>query len=151
MAVAARAHDAERLSGYIDYPKLRESSKAQIKAAMAAKLASDSGNGFEKLGMMVGLTMVDNMIDGLFTPEGMAAMFAADKAKAGTQTTAAAAPKKPFGLDAANREIVREGLNGFRLHEKGKAGPDGDLIFERHGLSWKLAKIQVPEKLFSTP
>jgi hypothetical protein len=151
MAAAARAHDADKLSGYIDYPALRESSKAQIKAQMTARLASESGNGFEKLGMMIGLTMVDTMIDGMLTPEGMAAMFAADKAKAGAQAQAGPAPKKPMGLDANNREIVRDGLNGFRLHEKGKAGQDGDLIFERHGLSWKLAKIQVPAQLFSAP
>ena len=54
----------------------------------------------------------------------------------------------PMGLDDGNRDIVREGLDGFRLHERGKPGWDGDLIFERHGLSWKLAKIQVPKKLF---
>ena len=58
--------------------------------------------------------------------------------------------KKPKGLDAANREIVREGLNEFRLHDKRKAGQDGDLIFERHGLSWKLAKIQASERFFGS-
>ena len=150
MAAAARAHDAAKLSGYVDYPKLRDSTKAQIKAAMTAKLASGSSNGVETLGMMVALTMVDTMIDGMFTPEGMAAMFAMDKARAAARA-ANPAPKKPLGLDAANREIVREGLDRFRLHEKGKSGQDGDLIFERHGLSWKLAKIQVPERLFDSP
>lgn len=82
-------------------------------------------------------------------------MLAADKARkdaaAGEQSNAgrsAQAPGKAMRLDAANREIVREGLNGFRLHEKGKPGQDGDLIFERHGLSWKLARIKVPKNLF---
>jgi len=144
MADAAQQHDAEKLSAYIDYPKLRESTKSQLKAAMTAKLTSGSSNGFEALGVVMGMSMVDNMIDGVLSPEGMEAMFAAEKAKG----TATAEPKRPFGLDASNREVIRDGFDKFRLHDKTKAGHDGDLIFERHGLGWKLAKIQVPSNLF---
>lgn len=144
MAKAAQDGDADKLSSYIDYPKLRESTKSQIKAAMAAKLTSGSTNGFEALGMMMGMSMVDNMIDGMFSPDGMEAMFAADRAK----DSAAAKARKPFGLDANNREIVRDGFDRFRLHEKKSAGQDGDLVFERHGLGWKLAQIRVPQNLF---
>jgi hypothetical protein len=145
MAAAAQARDADKLSAYIDYPKLRESTKSQLKAAMTAKLASGTSNGFEALGMMFGMTMVDNMIDGLFTPEGMEAMFATDRAK---QQLGPAA-KKPFGLDASHREIVRDGFDRFRLHDKSKPDREGDLVFERHGLGWKLAKIEVPPNLFN--
>src|SRR5690348_11222134 len=81
MADAAQARDAEKLSGYIDYPKLRETTKSQLKAAVAAKLTSDTSNGFEALGMMIGMSMIDNMIDGILTPEGMEAMFARVKAQ----------------------------------------------------------------------
>ena len=146
MADAAQSGNADKLSGYIDYPELRDSTKRQLKAAMTAKLTSDSSNGFEALGMMMGMSMVDNMIDGVLSPEGMEAMFAAEKAKAPASPKRAA--KRPFGLDASNREIVRDGLDRFRLHEKGSPGQDGDLIFERHGLSWKLAQIKVPTGLF---
>ena len=38
---------------------------------------------------------------------------------------------------------MEHGFNHFRLHEKGKPGQDGDLVFDRHGLSWKLAQIKV--------
>ena len=81
MAEAAQARDADKLSSYIDYPKLRESTKSQLKAAMAAKLTSGSSNGFEALGMMMGMSMVDNMIDGMLSPDGMEAMFAAEKVR----------------------------------------------------------------------
>ncbi|MEO5773255.1 MAG: DUF2939 domain-containing protein [Sphingomicrobium sp.] len=145
MADAARARDAEKLSGYIDFPTLRDSTKAQLKAGMTAKLASGGSHGFEALGMMIGMTMVDGMIDGMLTPEGIGAMFAAQKRPAAGSPSAA---KKPFGVDAHNREIVHDGLNRFRLHEKGKSGSGGDLIFERHGLSWKLARIEVPKDVF---
>jgi hypothetical protein len=144
MAAAAQARDSDKLSGYVDFPKLRESSKSQMKAAMTAKIASGNSNGFEALGMMLGMSMVDNMIDGLLTPDGVAAMFATEKYKAGVNPPA----KKPFGIDASKAEIVRDGFDRFRLHEKGKPGQDGDLVFERHGLGWKLAQIKVPANLF---
>jgi hypothetical protein len=144
MAAAAQERDADKLSGYIDYPKLRESTKSQLKAAITTKLASGTSNGFEALGMMFGMAMLDNMIDGMLTPEGMEAMFATYRAK----QQADPATKKPFGLDASNREIVRDGFDHFRLHEKSKPGHEGDFVFERHGLGWKLAKIDLPPNLF---
>jgi hypothetical protein len=145
MSEAARDGDADKLSGYVDYPRLRETTKSQLKAAMVARLSSGSGNGFEALGMMLGMSMMDNVIDGMLTPDGVAAMFAARK----RQAAATGAPaKKPFGIDASNAEIVRDGFDRFRLHGKRKPGEDGDLIFERHGLGWKLAEIKVPANLF---
>jgi hypothetical protein len=146
MASAAQARDTEELSSYIDYPKLRETTKSQLKAAMTAELTSDSTNGFEALGLMMGMSMVDNMIDGVLSPEGMEAMFAAEKNEAAT--TRKPAVKKPFGLDASNRVVIRDGLDKFRLHEQSSPGQDGDLVFERHGLSWRLAEIKVPTGLF---
>lgn len=144
MAFAARARDADKLSGYVDFPKLRDSTKSQLKAAMAAKVASGNNDGFEALGMMIGMSMVDSMIDGMLTPDGVAAMFATEKNKEAAIPPA----KKPFGIDASKSEIVRDGFDRFRLHEKGKPGQDGDLVFERHGLGWKLAQIKVPANLF---
>jgi hypothetical protein len=141
MAVAAQARDSDKFSEYVDYSKLRETTKSQMKAAMTAELTSGSRNGFEALGMMMGMSMVDNLIDGMLTPDGVAAMFA-------RKTTSSEPVKKPFGIEASNREIVRDGFDRFRLHDKSKPGQDGDLIFERHGLGWKLAQIKVPGNLF---
>jgi hypothetical protein len=50
MAEAAQARDADKLSAYVDYPKLRESTKSQLKAAMSARLTSGRSNGFEAVG-----------------------------------------------------------------------------------------------------
>lgn len=151
MADAAEARDAEKLSAHIDYSKLRESTKSQMRAAMGAKLADGSANGFEALGLAIGMGFVDRMVDGLVTPEGMAAMFANAKrqGQAAPSGPAGRAARKPMGLDASNREIIREGFNRFRLHEKGKPGQDGDLIFERDGLGWKLVAIDMPKDLFA--
>jgi len=147
MASAARAKDADRLSAYIDFPKLRDTTKAQLKAQASARIASGNSKGFEALGLMIGVSMIDTMIDGILTPQGIAAMFAnvpADSAPGQNQA------KKPFGIDANNREVVRVGLNQFRLHDKRAHGSDGDLVFERHGLGWELAEIIVPQNLMDT-
>ena len=149
MAEAARAHDAAALSGYVDYPKLRASTKAQVHARFDRLSAGSISNAGSILIVATDL-IADDLVDQVITPKGLETIFvmertpskdAAPYGEAGSER----APDKPTGLGAANREIVREGLNGFRLHAKGKAGQDGDLIFERHGLSWKLARIQLPE------
>lgn len=145
MADAANARDAGRLSAYVDYPKLRETTKAQIKAAMAARLGSGHAHGFEAVGMMLGMAVADPMIDRMVTPDAIAAMFAADK---GRSDAAGAPAGKPFAVDASNAEIVHDGLDRFRLHDRRRPGQDGDLVFERHGLGWKLAQIDVPADVF---
>lgn len=141
MAQAAEARNGEKLAAYIDFPALRESTKSQLKAQMAVKAteASEEG-GFGALGAMMGMAMIDPMIDGLLTPETMRAMFA-------KASEAGAEAPKPFGADATNSSIVQEGLGQFRLHSKDAKGEGGDLIFKRHGLSWKLAEIRVPNDL----
>jgi hypothetical protein len=141
MADAVQSRDSEKFSDYVDYPELRESTKSQLKAAMTAEIASGDSNGFETLGMMMGMSMVDNLIDGILTPEGVAAMFA-------RQHSGSEAVKRPFGIEASDREIVRDSFDRFRLHDKSKPGQDGDLVFERHGLGWKLAQIKVPQNIF---
>src|SRR5207248_6061078 len=57
MASAARAKDADRLSAYIDFPKLRDTTKAQLKAQASARIASGNSKGFEALGLIIGVPM----------------------------------------------------------------------------------------------
>lgn len=152
MAAAAREHDAAALSGYIDYPRLRATTKVQVHEyfdRLSTRPISENGSI-----MLVAADLIANeAVDRLITPAGMMAIFAVDRAQTEARAGAGAPPPpdrgaaKSLGLDAANREIVREGLDGFRLRKKGQAGQDGDLIFERHGLGWKLARIQVPDAL----
>ena len=48
---AAQQGDADKLSGYIDFPSVKQSMKDQVKAAMVEELAaSDEQDGFEALG-----------------------------------------------------------------------------------------------------
>lgn len=75
MRSAAQAGDADAFNDHVDYPKLRESLKGQLSAALVQHLASQpqSENEFAKagtaLGAMLGKAMVDNLVDAFVRPE----------------------------------------------------------------------------------
>lgn len=166
MGQAAEARDSDRLARYIDFPTLRETTKSQMKAQMMARAEQQgSQDSFGALGAMIGLAMIDPMVDGLVTPETMRAAFAnaPDKAEgrpAGSQARGATggqgngagaasggAKAGPLGIDTENAEIVHEGLNEFRVRKKDAQNEAGDLIFRRHGLGWKLEEVRLPPDL----
>jgi type II secretion system protein G len=75
MRNAAVSADADNFNDHVDYPKLRESLKGQLSARIAGELGrqSRSGNEFERagsaLGSMLGLALVDKMVDAVVRPE----------------------------------------------------------------------------------
>jgi hypothetical protein len=71
----AQAGDSDTVSKYIDYPSVRQSFKDQMNAKMAKELMNQDNDGFAALGAMLASTMVDKMIDGIVTPEGMTLML----------------------------------------------------------------------------
>lgn len=159
MASAAQKGDADKLASYIDFPKVRESAKSQLKAQMAAKMMSGDQNGFAAIGMMIGMQMVDPMIDAVVSPESMRAAFARrakgpDKAAVAPNSPSAGpsagkVADKPFGIDTASAEIVRTDFDHFQLRDKKQA--EGGLVFERRGFGWVLMDIRMPPKLLEGP
>ncbi|MBH9536913.1 DUF2939 domain-containing protein [Novosphingopyxis sp. YJ-S2-01] len=138
---AAEDGDADALRDRIDFPAVRESMKAQLSAAMAKKIAEEPSDGFGALGGALAMGMVGPMIDGLVTPEFMAAMIEKGKAerKAGQADPAASTTNaKPVDWT-----IERNGFDRFR------ARPEGDesgaaLVFTRDGIGWKLVSLDLP-------
>ena len=72
---AAQAGDSDTVSKYIDYPSVRQSFKDQMNAMMAKELMNQDTDGFAALGAMLASIMVDKLIDGFVTPEGMTLML----------------------------------------------------------------------------
>ncbi|HEX8214868.1 MAG TPA: DUF2939 domain-containing protein [Allosphingosinicella sp.] len=172
MSRAAEARDSEKLAAYIDFPTLRETTREQMKAQLAAKARQGGGadDGFGALGAMMGLAMIDPMIDGLLTPETMRMAFekvpdvgdsgaeaggsGADKrgsgagaGGSGAGASAAGGNKGPLGIDPDDMKLVHKGPNEFRLRKKDAKGEAGDLIFRRHGLGWKLEEVRLDRPL----
>jgi len=136
MQAAAQEKDADKLSGYIDFPKLRDSFKEQVKAKMAAEIAKDKGdNPFGALGAALAMGMIDGMVEGLITPAAMREVFAnAPEPEPG---------EGKIGVRVKNLDLERTSLSEFRLVNREEK--DGSsLVFKREGLSWKMTEIRMP-------
>jgi len=138
MRDAAKAGDADRLAAYIDFPALRESLKEELKAKATAEMAKpENREGFAALGAMMAIRLVDDMVDGMVTPAAMRRAFAQDS---GSQP-------RVTGIDPASPtiEIRREGIDQFTVFDKAKGDKGGGMIFRRHGLSWRLSGVRIPD------
>lgn len=159
MREAAEARDSERLARYIDFAALRASSKAQLRAQLAAEAAAGRGGGDEMraFGAVIGMAMIDPVVDRLVTPEAMRLAFdrVPERSEAGGGGADPAGSgqtepmRAPFGIDAADVTVVRTGFGEFRLRRRGSDGEAGDLVFRRHGLGWKLEEIRLPPDLMA--
>jgi type II secretion system protein G len=74
MRSAARAADPDEFNDHVDYPRLRESLKGQISALLTREMTtSGTGSGLERagatLGGLLGLALVDRMVDAVVRPE----------------------------------------------------------------------------------
>ncbi len=144
---AAQAGDSETVSKYIDYPSVRQSFKDQMNAMMMKEMANQKDDGFAALGAMLASTMVDKMIDGLVTPEGMTLMLQGKDLKDSAEHSMG-------GQDSSNQEKEEPkpeyeagytSLNDFEVVIKDQnQSKEVKVLMVRDGLSWKIHKITVP-------
>ena len=140
---ATQQGDADKLSGYIDFPSVKQSMKDQVKAAMVEELAaSDEQDGFEALGTMLAAAMIDPLIDGLVTPDGVALMLQGQKLDFDLNND------KPEDKPKAKNEDIdyKAGylsFNRFKVQIIDANDPDEslDVIMHRDWLSWKVTRI----------
>ena len=155
MQSAADNRDADRFNRYVDYPKLRESLKGQFSAMLREKLggASSDGNTYEQagamLGSMIGMTVVDPLVDALVRPEMV--MRAMERGIIGS-----AANRQAPAADSESQLPEKKGVWRFErktenkliayLSVEGRPGDKGTgFVFERSGFaSWKLSGIRLP-------
>ena len=140
---AAEQGDADKLSGYIDFPSVKQSMKDQVKAAMVKELASSKEqDGFEALGTMLGAAMIDPLIDGLVTPDGVALMLQGQKLDFDLNNdTPEDKPKaKNEDIDYKARYLS---FNRFKVQVIDADDPNEsiDVIMHRDWLSWKVTRI----------
>lgn len=140
---AAEQGDADKLSGYIDFPSVKQSMKDQAKAVMVKELASSKEqDGFEALGTMLGAAMIDPLIDGLVTPDGVALMLQGQKLDFDLNNDTP--EDKPKGK---NEDIDYKAgylsFNRFKVQVIDADDPNEsiDVIMHRDWLSWKVTRI----------
>lgn len=140
---AAEQGDADRLSGYIDFPSVKQSIKDQIKAALVEELVSNKEqDGFEALGTMLATAMIDPLIDGLVTPDGVALMVQGEKLDFDLNND------MPEDKPKANNEEVNYkarylSFNRFKVQitDADDSEQSLDVIMRRDWLSWKVTTI----------
>ncbi len=163
MRDAAAAKDEAALSAHVDYEALRTDLKGDMRRSMMAELGNQPQNPFGAIGMAVAMNLIYPMIDAMVTPEGVEALFAGQRSADGGQKAApgaaserpanggavgAAPGTEPFATPSLtdadpgdDAEIERISVNEFCVRGGGK---DGELIFRRYGLGWKLAGVDLP-------
>lgn len=143
MKSAAEAKDAAQLSGYVNFPAVKES----LKGSFNAKLASDvmkekGGNPFAAFGAALAAAFINPMIDALVTPENLAMMMKGDKPHPAKNTE----QTKPSGSDA-DTSMSYESFDRFvvTVKKKGTTEEPLGLVFNRDGMfSWKLSALRLP-------
>ena len=140
---AAEQKDADKLSGYIDFPSVKQSIKDQVKAAMVEELAaSDEQDGFEALGTMLAAAMIDPIVDGVVTPDGVALMLQGQELDFGLddKTTKDEPKVKDTDIDYKAGYLS---FNRFKVQiiDADDMDESLDVIMHRDGLSWKVTRI----------
>ncbi|HEY7810710.1 MAG TPA: DUF2939 domain-containing protein [Allosphingosinicella sp.] len=139
MVEAAQRNDEAAFSAYVDYPALREDMKSELTSRLQQEAKRDN-SAEAKLGLAMGMAMMNPIVDSMVSPKGMTTAFAtlANQQKASKE----GGGKQAKGSIPADPEIRRQGLNSFIV--SGKDTPESGLVFARHGLGWKLSGVQLP-------
>ncbi|KFI07679.1 DUF2939 domain-containing protein [Massilia sp. BSC265] len=147
MHAAVEARDVQSLSGYVDFPKLRESVKVQVMRRLGADgaLAQPRSNPFAAFGRAMALAAIDPVVDAAVSPRGVMAMLEAGDIRVqpkpdGPPPAASDAPREKRNYDLSYRswkQVVVERAEGGGVA----------FLLDRHGLwSWKLAGVELREE-----
>jgi hypothetical protein len=147
MRIAAENKDAVALSRYINFPSVRESLKATLRAKMLSEMAQkEDQNPFAALGAAFGVALVGPMVDAMVTPEALVMMM---KGENPSLEKSEPPPDPTSGGSKSDTEtsMVYESFDQFvvRTKKRGTTEEPVVLVFQREGLiSWKLSAIHLP-------
>ena len=154
MRSAAIANDAEAFNSSVDYPRVRESLKSQLSAMMAEQTAksSDSKNPFEAFGSLLGMTIVDKLVDAMVRPEtvmrGMQSGQFGPRSPSSQSDPDAQPGTAQEQPERAKWIYMRKGTDKLIAYPEGTAQPDDQktgIVFERSGFAnWKVTELRLP-------
>jgi Protein of unknown function (DUF2939). len=140
-------NDSATLVRYIDFPSLRRNLKEQLNATYLRESEGQTNflsalmNGFKA-------KLVDNMVESLITPEGLANLMAGKRSLSQAGETPPTAPpaeklaeKKKVFDDA---RFSYDSLEQFSVWLPNSKGTEMRLILQRRGAIWKLVNITLP-------
>lgn len=121
-----------KLAENIDFPLLRQNLKEQINAAMLTNASEDTENPFALLAAGLVTVMTEKLVEGLITPNGMAAAFGKENANS----------KDELFQDA---KIDFESISVVSILIPGENNIETRMILQREGITWKLTNVILPD------
>ena len=155
LTAAAKAGDRAALERKVDFPAVRESLKAQLKAAMNRKFEEDPklrDNPFAAFGQLLLGSVVEKAVDSYATPDAIANMVATNEPPKHITTSEGGGPViEPAKPKAKSQTEVHYGyvdLDHFRATYRDRNSDESEpfaLILQRRGIfGWKLVRIEIP-------
>ncbi|MDG4474656.1 DUF2939 domain-containing protein [Thiovibrio frasassiensis] len=145
MRSAAEEKNAAKLSGYVDFPAVKEDLRTTFNAKLSAQLGKEKGeNPFAAMGEAMAAALINPIVEALVTPESLAIMMEGDKEQAQPAGNESKSSESKPGTETS---MAYEGLNRFvfTVTQKNETGEAIGLVFHREGLfSWKLAALRLP-------
>jgi hypothetical protein len=166
---AVQARDSQTIDRYVDYPALRVSLKQQVTQMLSRRVDTQKlQHPLAALGALVGMALVNPLVDAYATPDGVAALLAGMPPKgdpgevppsAGDQPSEDQAPQQqapsvassaPAGAQSAAPRA--KGSAGYRdvntfavTYARGGDSLPYSVIFHRRGwFSWQLDAVELP-------
>lgn len=146
MRSAAEEKNAAKLSGYVNYPAVKEDLRTTFNAKLAAQLGKEKGeNPFAAMGDAMAAALINPIVEALATPESLAIMMEGDteKAQPAENESKSSQAKKP----GAETSMGYEGFNRFvfTVTQKNETGEAIGLVFHRENIFfWKLSALRLP-------
>lgn len=148
MKIAIAEKDADRFSGYVDFPALRDSVKGQMMVMMNKRMTAPDmeNNPFAGLGQIMGAALINPMVDATISPAGVIAMFESGRAQPAQPQSSE--PASPASAVAPNFVVKYE---NWRKVAISRVGDDGRFILKRTGLwSWQLTALELPKSVLDS-
>lgn len=145
MRSAAEARDSAKLSGYVNFPVLKENLKTTLNVKFTPAVIRESDNPLAAMGASIAAALISPMADALVTPESLALIMKGNRPQPGQIGAPSPSSDSNVGSDIET-SMAYESFNRFvfTVKKKGEAAEPVGFVFHREDLfSWKLSAIRL--------
>ncbi len=145
-------NDAEKLTENIDFPMLRQNIKDQLNASAKAESERNSENNiFSALMSGFKTKLIDNMVESMITPEGIANLMAGKKSLSPQEPTSAPSPSPSPSPSQERKDVFKDArftydsIDSFSIWIPNAKNGEMRLVLQRRGVTWKLVNMSLPQ------
>ena len=133
LAQAAQANDVQRVSQYVDLPRLNNGLKGQLAIATQTEMSKHKSKALQLAGAALGVLAADRVVDRVLTPETITTFLA-------MKLQDVHGSRLSYALALAN-----DGRAGWLTDStfQVRLGSDSAMYWTRFGLRWRLDSVRV--------